>query len=204
MSKFCTKCGTQLEDSDKFCYKCGNALGTDPRRESRPVKSVAEPTIKREPVLFAFMGNLKTGALRSKSMIFLITAERLALIKYDQKKMAAFSKQINEEAKAAGLGMLKRMGEALKVSRRFIEMYQQQDIETSLQEDRENFSIYHQYVTGAKLRLGHHSHDEDNNKTPTRLEIRTGSEKYKISTTDLSINKALRNMLREVYGHRLK
>ena len=204
MAKFCTKCGTQIEGSDSFCFKCGNSVGSVRKREPRQVERVIEPAVRREPVLFAFIGNLKTGTFRSKPMIVLITAERMALVKYDQKKMGAFSKQINEEAKAAGLGMFKRMGAALKASKRFVEMYQQQDIDVSLQEDRDNFSIYHQYVTGAKLRLGRHSNDDNNNTTPTRLEIRAGGDKYKINTTDLSISKALRNILRQVYGHRLK
>lgn len=51
MSKFCTSCGTELEDQENFCHSCGASQnGTDNNTNSQPINNSTNQQAKSKIV----------------------------------------------------------------------------------------------------------------------------------------------------------
>ena len=51
--KYCTKCGTQLQDTDMFCYACGTKTGETAAKSEE---------VKDESIFNAFTGKINSLA----------------------------------------------------------------------------------------------------------------------------------------------
>ena len=139
---------------------------------------------------------LKVGFIRWESYTLVATTKRLIAANIRSNLVKEEARKRAEKAKSEGHGRFKqylaRAGTNFTFANRYLEMTP----EAILKETPKNFTIYPEEVKAIRVSEGYQ--DEDGNKSPNSLVIRTTSRKYAFSFN--SSTRTAKNLLAKI-GH---
>jgi hypothetical protein len=138
--------------------------------------------------------SLKTGFIRWTTYTLIATTSRLIAAELNSKLIKEEVRKRGEESKEEGHGKFKQFLARAGASFTFANRYLEMDPEDILKETDKNFSIYPRDIVSIKISDGYE--DEDGNKSPNRLTIKTSSKKYSFSFG--SSTRAARELLNQI------
>jgi hypothetical protein len=185
--RYCTKCGTSLEENDKFCGSCGSPVKASPVASvaqpavppsgpaPQPVVPVQAPAASGETVAGAVAVSRKKGIFSIESFHIIVTSKRIICAAFTNEMVKQAAK---EEGKS---GFFSGMLGAATVGYTYYKKYLSMDPETALKENPQNFAIPLNMIRKVKFEMGSRHRDPQTKRETwdeSKLDIETTGEKY--------------------------
>ncbi len=139
---------------------------------------------------------LKTGFIRWETYTLIATNSRLIAAKVRSDLIKEEGKKRAKESKEEGHGKFKQYLARAITGFTFADRYLEISPEEILSETKGNFSIYAKDVLATKIKEGY-TDDDDNNKSPNTLVIKTSARKFAFSfSSDVSDARKLLSQIR--------
>lgn len=198
----CSQCGATLPGGSRFCGRCGAAVsGVAVPVEAAPPSAQATPAATGEPVLGVIAGlQRRKGLFGRETFNLIVTPGRLVFALMTDQMMKDAARELGEQAKREGKGLLGRMAAQMGWLGVMAERYSRMPVATALAEHRENFFIPNNTVQRVRFEQ---QRDDETHRTTHFLKIEAVSGKYSFELLGVDPGPA-RALLRKVLGAAVK
>lgn len=191
MAKYCSNCGTKINENSKFCSECGQQLNVIGVSQSRDTGE--------ERVLFALSNARKPKSFgRHDDYFIAVTPQRMILARVTSDMLKEAAKEAGQRAKEEGKGFLRRIGSQLGAHFNLGDRYIGKPPQEVLGENNETFEINNNSIR--RILVKKKSRGDDFDYYEFNIESESGKHKFEFEG---SLPKNFED-LKNFYGDRVK
>jgi hypothetical protein len=205
---YCKKCGVQLGPWSKFCTSCGSPIEQDPYTavsEYNAQETFKQP-VNRAEVVWVLTALRKESFLKGKPCWIVFMKDKLIVAHLSAQHQKEENARMRSEMKAQGKGFFKSSREIMQYWADYPNKYYSMASEHILAEDFTNFAVQYEDIKKIVYRCEVIDIGSDsinwNHQGECNVSLFEG-KKIKFSHTR-SHNRATKEMLLELFGKKLK